>query len=68
MIEVDVCYLLRGHFQKRKTIRYKTLHEAMEIFNATVIRFMKTKQEALVSVRTFKEGKWTLEKIERITL
>lgn len=63
--ELEVTYLKRGHYDKRKTLLYDTFHEALKIFDLTVVKFKKSGQQALIVIRTQDNGKWKIEKIER---
>lgn len=66
MNELEVTYLKRGHYDKRKTLLYDTFHEALKIFNLTVVKFQKSGQQALITIRVKKGERWHLEKIERV--
>ena len=65
--EVDVCFLTeRGHYIKRKTQAYGTREQALDVFGKTVMKFKGDKTLAFVSIRTIQNGRWVLEKSERI--
>lgn len=64
-LELEVCYLLKGHYQSRKAVSYHKMEEAIKIFDLTVKKFQKSGQQALITIRTQDNGKWKIEKIER---
>lgn len=65
MIELEVCYLLKGHYQSRKAVNPDKMEEAIKIFDLTVKKFHKSGQQALITIRTKDNGNWKIEKIER---
>lgn len=49
---VEVIYLLRGQYDKRKYIQYPKIEDAEKIYEATIKKFKIEKQAALVCLRT----------------
>jgi hypothetical protein len=66
VIELEVCYLLKGHYQSRKAVMYNKMEDALKIYDLTILKFKKNKQQALITIRVQKENKWFIEKIERL--
>lgn len=53
---VEVVYLLRGYYQKRKYIPYNKIEDATKIYDATVLKFKKENTKALVCLRQASHG------------
>lgn len=60
---VEVVYLLRGQYDKKKYIQYESMEEADKVFILTVKKFKEEKREALVVLRGGNHGLVKSEKI-----
>lgn len=48
---VEVVYLLKGQYDKKKYIQYQSMEEAEKVFILTVKKFKEEKRNALVCLR-----------------
>lgn len=48
---VEVVYLLRGQYDKKKYIQYESMEEADKVYILTVKKFKEEKRNALVCLR-----------------
>lgn len=60
---VEVIYLLRGQYDKKKYIQYDSMEEAEKVFILTVKKFKSEKREALVCLRGGGHGLIKSEKV-----
>lgn len=60
---VEVVYLLKGQYDKKKYIQYDSMEEADKVFILTVKKFKEEKREALVVLRGGGNGLIKSEKI-----